>query len=83
MLNVCHRIIAKPSPKSPQPADTELEITVTGHNARGPVRIHRTGELAFVRDGTAWHLDSWRLTVTRDGRGVPPAPRPSTTTGAP
>lgn len=60
-----------------------IDLTVTGHNDRGPVRIHRTGELAFVREGTAWHLDSWRLTVTRDGRGVPPAPRPSTTTGAP
>ena len=60
-----------------------LDLTLTGRNDRGPVRIHRTGELAFVREGDAWRLDSWRLAVTRDGRGVPAAPHTPTSTEAP
>lgn len=60
-----------------------IDVTATGRDDRGPVRVHRVGELEFVRDGATWLLDSWRLTVTRDGRGVGPAGRPTSTTVAP
>lgn len=60
-----------------------IDVTITGDARRGPVTVRRTGELAFVRAGDTWLLDSWRLSVTRDGRGVPPGTRTSSTTGAP
>jgi hypothetical protein len=60
-----------------------IDITITGDAAKGPVTIHRTGELAFTKGASGWALDSWRLTVTRDGKGVPAAPRTSSTTKAP
>lgn len=60
-----------------------IDVTITGDAAKGPITIHRTGELAFTKGASGWSLDSWRLTVTRDGRGVPAAPRTSSTTKAP
>jgi hypothetical protein len=60
-----------------------IDVTITGDAAKGPVTVRRTGELAFTRAGDTWLLDSWRLSVTRDGRGVPTGARPSTTTEAP
>ncbi|MFM7617075.1 MAG: hypothetical protein ACKO72_06385 [Actinomycetes bacterium] len=60
-----------------------IDVTITGEAAKGPVTVRRTGELAFTRVGDSWLLDSWRLTVTRDGRGVPSGVRTSSTTAAP
>jgi hypothetical protein len=60
-----------------------VDLTITGNAPKGPVTVHRTGELAFTRGPSGWLLDSWRLTVTRSGRGVPAAPRTSSTTEAP
>lgn len=59
-----------------------IDVTITGDAAEGPVTVRRIGELAFTRVGDTWLLDSWRLSVTRDGRGVPTGTRPSTTTAA-
>lgn len=85
------RVDARPAPVTvltdpegaPVLGTVTIDLTLSGRNDRGAVRIHRTGELAFVREGTGWRLDSWRLTVTRDGRGLPPASRTSSTTAAP
>jgi len=63
-------------------AAVTIDVTITGETTRGPVTVHRTGELAFTRSGDAWLLDSWRLQVTREGRGVPAGTRPSSTTEA-
>lgn len=60
-----------------------IDVTITGDAAKGPVTIHRTGELAYAKGESGWALDSWRLTVTRDGKGVPATPRTSSTTEAP
>lgn len=60
-----------------------IDVTIRGDAAKGPITIHRTGELAFTKGASGWALDSWRLTVTRDGKGVPAAPRTSSTTKAP
>ena len=64
-------------------AGSTIDVTITGNAAKGPVTVHRTGELGFTKAADGWRLDSWRLTVTRDGKGVPAAPRTSSTTKAP
>jgi hypothetical protein len=60
-----------------------IDVTITGATAGGPITVHRTGELAFTKGTSGWSLDSWRLSVTLDGKGVPAAPRTSSTTKAP
>ena len=60
-----------------------IDVTISGDAAKGPVTVRRIGELAFTRVGATWLLDSWRLSVTRDGRGIPTGAPPSTTTEAP
>jgi hypothetical protein len=60
-----------------------IDVTITGNAAKGPITVHRTGELEFTRGTSGWLLDSWRLTVTRTGKGIPAAPRTSSTTKAP
>ncbi|MBM3676114.1 MAG: hypothetical protein FJW88_14470 [Actinobacteria bacterium] len=47
-----------------------LDVTVTAKTARGPVVVHRAGELILVRDGAAWRIESFRLLVDRSGRGL-------------
>jgi hypothetical protein len=59
-----------------------LDLTVRTTTAQGPVTIHRSGELMFVRDGGAWKITSFKLAVTRDGAGIGTATATSSTTQA-
>jgi hypothetical protein len=59
-----------------------LDLTATAHATRGPITIHRTGELMFTRDGTTWKILGFTLAVTRSGAGLgPESPTASSTTG--
>lgn len=56
-----------------------LDLTVDARTKQGPVTVHRFGELVLARDGAAWRIDSFRLSVDRAGAGLEPAT--TTTTG--
>ena len=49
-----------------------LDLTVATQAKLGPITIHRTGELMFVRDGSAWKILGFKLAVERDGAGLGP-----------
>jgi hypothetical protein len=57
-----------------------LDLTVQAPAAKGPITIHRTGELMFTRDAGTWKILSFKLAVTRDGAGL--GAETSTTTKA-
>jgi hypothetical protein len=59
-----------------------IDLTVQTSAAGGPISIHRSGELMFTRDGGTWKILSFKLAVTRDGAGLEPAKRTSSTTKA-
>jgi hypothetical protein len=59
-----------------------LDLTVQATAARGPITIHRSGELMFTRDAGTWKILSFRLAVTRDGAGLEGAAGTSTTSKA-
>ena len=48
-------------------AQFRLTLEATGLGA--PLTIDRRGDLALVRDGAAWRIDSYAVTVTRDTPG--------------
>ncbi len=60
-----------------------VDLTAHAPVAKGRVTIHRTGELMFTREGAAWKLLSFKLTVTRDGPGLDSATASTTPTAAP
>ena len=62
---------------------TTLDLTVQASASRGPITIHRSGELMFTRDGGTWKILSFKLAVTRDGPGLGAANTTSSTTKAP
>jgi len=47
-----------------------IDLTVAARSARGPITIHRTGELMFERDTGGWKILGFQLAVTRDGTGL-------------
>lgn len=49
-----------------------LDLTVSTQAKLGPITIHRTGELMFIRDGSAWKILGFKLAVERDGAGLGP-----------
>ena len=49
-----------------------LDLTVSTQAKLGPITIHRTGELMFVRDGGTWKILGFKLAVERDGAGLGP-----------
>lgn len=49
-----------------------IDLTVTTRAAKGPITIHRTGELMYERDGGGWKVLGFQLAVTRDGAGLGP-----------
>ena len=59
-----------------------LDLTVRTTTAKGPVTIHRSGELMFTRDAGAWKIVSFKLAVTREGAGLDAAGATSSTTKA-
>ena len=59
-----------------------IDLVVETKSELGPVAIHRTGELMFTREGDAWRILGFRLTVTRDGAGLV-SQSSSTTVSAP
>ncbi len=48
-------------------AQFTLTLEATGLGA--PLTVDRRGELALVKDGAAWRIDSYSVTVTRDTPG--------------
>lgn len=64
-------------------ATVTIDITISTQTKKGAVKIHRIGELAFLREGTTWLIDGWRLTVNRDGKGTSRSPKTTSSTKAP
>lgn len=56
-----------------------LDLHVRAAAAKGPVDVKRTGELVLAKDGTAWKITSYRLTVDRTGAGLGPQPASTST----
>ena len=73
--------LADPSGAIPLVGST-LDLTVRTTTAKGPITIHRSGELMFARDGNAWKITSFKLAVTREGAGIGAAAATSSTTQA-
>ncbi len=61
-------------------AATSLDLAVEAPTAQGPLTIHRSGELTWVREAGAWKILGFTLIVERDGPGL--GVEPSTTTGS-
>jgi hypothetical protein len=47
-----------------------LTLDVAAKTARGPVTVKRDGELVLRRAPEGWKIDSYRVTVNRDGAGL-------------
>jgi hypothetical protein len=46
-----------------------FRLTLEATGLGTPLTIDRQGDLALVKDGAAWHIDSYAVTVTRDAPG--------------
>ena len=48
----------------------QFRLTLEATGLGTPLTVDRQGDLALVRDGAAWRIDSYAVTVTRDTAGA-------------
>jgi hypothetical protein len=47
-----------------------LNLQVSARTPKGPVQVHRVGELALERAGGSWRIVGFRLAVSRAGADI-------------